>query len=122
MPVILPATARRLWLGEEKTELTNRSASSDHPAELMRTYPDHEPPQKNDPELLTLPGLKGVDPAETGLENPPMNGANTKSVSQKLRSSITDARDRFRNREEPFGIGGSNRSIWPPTCRSQYRS
>jgi hypothetical protein len=39
MPVILPATARHLWLGEEKVEPTNRSASSDHPAELMRAYP-----------------------------------------------------------------------------------
>jgi len=46
MPVILPATARRLWLGEEKAEPTNRSASSDHPAELMRAYPDHEPALK----------------------------------------------------------------------------
>ena len=39
MPVILPATARRLWLGEEKAEPTNRLASSDHPVELMRAYP-----------------------------------------------------------------------------------
>jgi hypothetical protein len=45
MPVILP-TARRLWLGEEKAEPTNRSASSDHPAEPMRAYPDHEPAEK----------------------------------------------------------------------------